>query len=77
LSLNYYEAKDFEKCIEAAQKALALKPAYPEAWNNICSAHNSVNRFAEGAAACEQALKLKPDYTLAKNNLAWAKRNLK
>jgi len=77
LSLNYYETKDFEKCIEAAQKALALKPAYPEAWNNICSAHNSVNRFAEGAAACEQALKLKPDYTLAKNNLAWARKNLK
>jgi tetratricopeptide (TPR) repeat protein len=77
LSLSYYEAKDFDKCIEAAQKALALKPAYPEAWNNICSAHNSVNRFAEGAAACEQAIKLKPDYTLAKNNLAWAQKNLK
>jgi len=77
LSLSYYEAKDFDKCIEAATQALVLKPDYPEAWNNICSAHNSANRFAEGAAACEQAIKLRPNYTLAINNLAWAKKNLK
>jgi len=77
LSLNYYEAKDFEKCIVAAKAALKIKPNYAEAWNNICSAYNSLNRFAEGAAACKQALQLRPEYTLAKNNLAWAKRNLK
>lgn len=77
LSLSYYQAEDFEKCIEAAQKALKLKPDYPEAWNNICSAYNSLNRFKEGAAACEEALKLRPDYPLAKNNLKWATQNLK
>lgn len=77
LSLNYYQASNYEKCIEAAQNALKLKPDYAEAWNNICSANNAMQRFKEGAAACEQALKLKPDYALAKNNLLWAKQNLK
>lgn len=77
LSLNYYQAGNYEKCIEAAQKALQLKPDFAEAWNNICSANNALNRFEKGAAACEQALKLKPDYALAKNNLLWAKQNLK
>ncbi len=77
LSLNYYMAKDFEQCIAAAQKALELKPDYAEAWNNICSAHNSLGNFEEGAKACGMALKIKPDYPLAKNNLAWAMKNIK
>lgn len=77
LSLNYYNAGDFDKCIEASRQALKLKPDYAEAWNNICSAYNATNRFKEGADACNQAIKLKPDYTLAKNNLAWALRNIK
>jgi tetratricopeptide (TPR) repeat protein len=77
LSLQYYQSSNYEKCIETAQKALQIKPNYAEAWNNICSAYNALNRFREGAAACEQALKIKPDYALAKNNLLWAKQNLK
>ncbi len=77
LSLSYYQAEKYDLCITAAEKALALKPDYAEAWNNICSAHNALGNFKAGAAACEQALKLKPDYALAKNNLLWAKHNLK
>lgn len=77
LSLSYYQAEKYDLCITAAEKALALKPDYAEAWNNICSAHNALGNFKAGAAACEEALKLKPDYALAKNNLLWAKHNLK
>ena len=77
LSLSYYQAEKYDLCITAAEKALALKPDYAEAWNNICSAHNALGNFKAGAAACEQALKLRPDYALAKNNLLWAKHNLK
>lgn len=76
LSLLYYNASQFEKCIKAAQKALSLKPDYAEAYNNICSAYNALNQFAEGAKACEQALKIKPGYALAEGNLNWAKKNL-
>jgi tetratricopeptide (TPR) repeat protein len=76
LSLMYYNAADYEGCIAAAQKAIALKPDYAEAYNNICSAYNSLNKFAEGAKACEQALRIKPGYALAQGNLNWAKSNL-
>lgn len=76
LSLLYYNAGNFEKCIEAAKKAIALKPDYAEAYNNICSAYNALDKFAEGAKACEQALKIKPGYALAEGNLNWAKKNL-
>ncbi len=77
LSLMYYNASDFEKCITAAQKALVLKPDYAEAYNNICSAYNAMNRFEEGAKACDAALKIKPGYPLAQGNLNWAKSKLK
>ena len=32
LSLRYYEAKQFDKCIEAARLALKLKPDYAPAY---------------------------------------------
>ncbi|MDB5284892.1 MAG: tetratricopeptide repeat protein [Bacteroidota bacterium] len=77
LSLLYYNASDFQGCINAAQKALAIKPDYAEAWNNICSSYNAMNNFEEGIKACEQALKIKPGYSLAQGNLNFAKRSLK
>lgn len=73
LSLMYYNAGNYEGCIIAAQKALALKPDYAEAYNNICSAYNAMNKFEEGAKACEAALKIKPGYPLAQGNLNYAK----
>jgi len=76
LSLLYYNAANYQGCITAAKKALALKPDYAEAYNNICSAYNAMNQFAEGAKACEEALKVKPGYALAQGNLNWAKSQL-
>ncbi len=76
LSLLYYNAANYEGCISAAKKALALKPDYAEAYNNICTAYNALNKFAEGAKACEAALKIKPGYALASGNLKYAKSKL-
>lgn len=75
LSLEYYQQGQYEKCIEAAKKALELRPDYAEAWNNICSGYNSLQRYEEGAAACREALRIQPNYQLAKNNLKWAEQN--
>lgn len=77
LSLYYYNAGNYEKCIAASEKALQLKPDYAAAYNNICSAYNAMGKYEEGAKACESALKIQPDFQLAKNNLAWARKNLK
>jgi tetratricopeptide (TPR) repeat protein len=72
LSLEYYQAGNYQKSLEAAQSALKLKPDNAKAWNNICCAYNMMGRFAEGKAAAEQALRLEPDFQLAKNNLDWS-----
>ncbi|MCC6691703.1 MAG: tetratricopeptide repeat protein, partial [Bacteroidia bacterium] len=69
LSLAYYKQNEFEKCIEAANNALNLKPDYAEAYNNICSAYNRLGKYNEAEKACNKALQIKPDYELAKNNL--------
>ena len=65
----YFNAQDYQGCIRAAQKAIALRPAYAEAYANICSAYNALHQFEEAAKACEEALKIKPDYEMAKANL--------
>lgn len=75
LSLEYYQQGQFEKCVQAAKKALELRPDYAEAWNNICSGYNALKRYEEAASACREALRIKPDYQLAKNNLKWAEQN--
>ena len=77
LSLLYYNAKNYQGCIDAAQKAIKLKPDFAEAYNNICSAYNAMSKFEEGAKACEAALKINAGYTLAQNNLKYAKSMLK
>lgn len=73
LSLAYYKRGEYEKSIAAATSALALRPDYALAYNNICSAHNQTGNFEAAIRACEQALALKPDFTRARNNLEVAK----
>jgi tetratricopeptide (TPR) repeat protein len=72
LSLRYYEARQFEKSIEASQEALKLKPDFAAAYNNSCAAYNELKMWDKGIEACQQALKIDPGFQLAKNNLNWA-----
>jgi tetratricopeptide (TPR) repeat protein len=72
LSLTYYEAGEFERCIEAGQRALELDPHNAIAYNNICSAYNSMGRWEEGIQACQKAVELDPAFEMAENNLKWA-----
>ena len=72
LSLQLYRDGRFAESIEASRRALALRPGYAEAWNNIGAAYNKLGQFDQGAAACEQALRDKPDFELARNNLRYA-----
>jgi Flp pilus assembly protein TadD len=75
LSLRLYQAGELEESIEASRRALELRPGYAEAHNNICAAHNALERWDQAIAACQEALRLKPDFTLARNNLNWALQN--
>ena len=72
LSVRYYEAGQYEKCIETSQEALKLKPDFALAYNNICSAYNEMKMWDKGIEACQQALKIDPELHIAKNNLNYA-----
>jgi len=77
LSLERYREGRYAESIAAARAALALRPGYAEAWNNIGAAYNRLGQYEKGAAACEEALRLRPDYALARNNLQYAREMLK
>ncbi len=77
LSLQYYLAAEYQKSIDAANKALALKPNFADAYNNLGSSYNMLGKFKEGREAFLKALAIQPDNQLAKNNLAWAESELK
>jgi tetratricopeptide (TPR) repeat protein len=70
LSLLYYQAGKYEKCIEAGLEAVKLKPDYADAYNNMCSAYTLIKQYDKAIEACNKAIAIKPDYQLAKNNLA-------
>jgi tetratricopeptide (TPR) repeat protein len=72
LSLARYQARDFQGSIDAARKALAQRPEYAEAHNNIAASFASLGKWDEAIEAAREALRLKPDFPLARNNLAWA-----
>jgi protein O-mannosyl-transferase len=72
LSLAAYQHNDFEGCIRFAQLALKKRPEYPEAYNNLIAAYNSLGRWDEAIQAGHKALGIRPDYELARNNLLWA-----
>lgn len=74
LSLQHYQAKRYEESIAAARQALALKPDYDRAYNNICAAYNALARWDEAIEAGEAALRLNPGNSLAANNLAWSRK---
>jgi len=73
LSLSYYRAREFVRSIEAARRALELRPDYAIAYNNLCAAYNELQRWDEAIAAGRRAVALDPDNELARNNLAWAR----
>jgi tetratricopeptide (TPR) repeat protein len=67
-----YQEGDFNLCIELNKKAIALQPDYVRAYNNLCSAYNSLKMWDKGIEACNKAIEIDPNFQLAKNNLNWA-----
>jgi tetratricopeptide (TPR) repeat protein len=72
MSLNYYNAKAFDKCIEACKQAIKLEPGYADAYSNMGAAYNMLKQWDKGIEACNMALKFNPNHKLAKGNLNWA-----
>ena len=72
-SLAEYRMQRFRECIASARQALALRPLYAEAMNNIAAAHNALGEWDAGIAAGEEALRLNPSLQIAVNNLNYAR----
>jgi tetratricopeptide (TPR) repeat protein len=72
LSLYYFNNKRYQDCIDACNKALALKPGYDLAYNNICASYNKMGNYEEAIAAAKKGLQFNPNNEFLKNNLAEA-----
>jgi len=72
-SLAQYQMRRFRECIASAEQALALRPSYAEALNNIAAAHNALGEWDAGIAAGEEALRLNPSLQIAVNNVNYAR----
>jgi len=71
-SVEYYDAGDFERSLQAAENALGrLDQQSAVAYNNICSARMKLGAYEQAALACNKSLELVPGYERAQNNLAW------
>jgi tetratricopeptide (TPR) repeat protein len=69
LSLEYYNKRDFQRCINAANEALKLRPNYDLAYNNICAAYNRLGDFEKAIKIGEKGLKINPNNQLLSGNL--------
>jgi tetratricopeptide (TPR) repeat protein len=76
-SLALYYAGRYSECVAVCFRILEINPNSAEAYNNICTAYNQLQKYDSAVWACNKAVALKPDFQLAKNNLNWAKSQLK
>jgi tetratricopeptide (TPR) repeat protein len=75
-SLAEYQMGRYRESIASARRALALRPSYAEAWNNVAAGHIALREWDQGIAACEEALRLNPSLQIARNNLNFARQQM-
>jgi tetratricopeptide (TPR) repeat protein len=56
------QAKEWSVAVAAFNRAIEMKPAYPEAWNGLGHALRQQGRYPESLKAYDEALRLRPDY---------------
>jgi tetratricopeptide (TPR) repeat protein len=71
-SLIAYNNKDYILCINLCKKAIAIKPNYVLAYNNICASYNELRQFDNAIKYGKIGLSYDPEFQLLKNNLAAA-----
>ena len=55
-------AQDWQAAAVAFRRAVALRPAFPEAWNELGFALRNQGRYADSLAAYDEALRLRPSF---------------
>jgi tetratricopeptide (TPR) repeat protein len=72
LSLAHYKAHRYRECIEAARKALELRPDDAEAYNNISAADIELKDWDGAIKNASKAIQLKPNFPIARQNLSYS-----
>jgi len=60
--LSAKAAKNWSAAVASFQKAVSMKPAYPEAWNELGYALRNQGRYPESLQAYDEALRLRPNF---------------
>ena len=58
--IESFNAGNFQEAIQQFDRALAAKPDFPEAWQNLASACFRVEDYEKAAKAAEEAIRLNP-----------------
>jgi protein O-GlcNAc transferase len=61
-------AARFEESVECYRRAIAVQPAFPQAYNNLAAAQRASRQWPEAFESANRALALQPDYPSALNN---------
>ncbi len=64
---DLYDKGDYEKALEAYEKATEIDPDYAEAWYNMGAILGNLDRYEESLKAFERAIKLNPNDAMAIN----------
>ncbi|PYN36037.1 MAG: hypothetical protein DME01_09590 [Candidatus Rokuibacteriota bacterium] len=54
--------RDWKAAVEAQRSAVTLRPAFPEAWNELGFALRNQGRYPESLQAYDEALRLRPNF---------------
>jgi len=72
-SLAEHQMSRYRESLASAQRAIAQRPDYAEAFNNVAAAHLALGEWDDAIKAAEVAVRLNPRLQIAQNNLAWAR----
>jgi Flp pilus assembly protein TadD len=70
LGVILQEAGRLDEAEASYRQAIALKPGYAEAHNNLGNSLRDLGRLKEAEASLRQAIKLEPDFLNAHSNLS-------
>jgi type IV pilus assembly protein PilF len=69
VAIDRFNAREYNKAVEACMKALDIDPSLPEGYNHLALIYMETKRYQKSYEAFQKALKVKPQYPEVFNNL--------